>query len=222
MVLMMKNKYTSLIIGGIVIFVTLLIFCAIKSKETIDYVALTFIVLAEVACVGVFYMSSQSSKYRSLAVTPIITIYAVVSILFSLFFKGALAENVSSFVIIHIVFMALAAIAILISNGIMPKIEQGEKKTLEKMAVIQECENRALILSKDERLAEYHDILTKIYNEIKYNDKVSDYKSSEILTVLNEISDKKEDADLPAICRKAIQLVNERNIVVKHSKRGGF
>lgn len=221
---MMKNKYTSLIIGGIIVFITLLVFCCgiPNGKYTIDYVALLFILIAEAGYFGTLYMRKDSTTFSQLAIMPIITIYSIVTILFSLILKNAFTENITSFVVINIVFIAIAAIVILITGNIIPKVEKAEQKTFEQMAVIRECEAKALVLSQNEKFADYRDILEKIYDEIKYGDSVSDYKSGEILSVLNEISDNKENADLDAFCKKALQLVNERNVFVKQSKRGGF
>lgn len=220
----MKNKYTSLIIGGIIVFITLLIFCCglPNGKEAIDYVALLFILIAEAGYFGILYIRKDSTTFSQLAIMPIVTIYSVITILFSLILKNAFTEHITSFVVINIVFMAIAAIVILITGNIVPKGEKSEQKTFEQMGVIRECESKALVLAQNDELLEYRNILEKIYNEIKYNDSVSDYKSGEILSALNEISDSKENADLDALCKKALQLVNERNVFVKQSKRGGF
>lgn len=219
---MMKNKYTSLLIGGIIVFVTLLIFFVTKSKTAIDYVALVFIVFAEAACVGVYFTSKQTSGYSTLTLTAIMVVYVIVSILFSVNFARMFSDNIAKFATINIVFIAIAAISIIVANRIVSKVEKNEKNCIEQAEIIQECENRALILSNDEKLAPYQDMLTKIYEEIKYNDKISGYKSGEILAILNEIAKKKDETNLPVLCQKAMQLINERNIVVKASKRGGF
>ena len=221
---MMKNKYTSLIIGGIIVFVTLLIFCCgiPNGKDAIDYVALLFILIAEAGYFGILYMRKDSTTFSQLAIMPIITIYSIVTILFSLILKNAFNEHITGFVVINIVFIAIAAIAVIVTGNIVPRVEKAEEKTFEQMAVIRECESKALILSQNEKFADYRDILEKIYDEIKYGDSVSDYKIGEILSALNEISNNGENADLDKLCKKAFQLVQERNIVVRQSKRGGF
>lgn len=218
----MKNKYTFLIIGAIVIFVSLLMFCTIKNKETIDYVAIVFIVIAEVSCIVGFYTSQKVSGYFTLAIIMIVALYAVVSILYSLFFKGAYVDDILKFIVTNITFMAVAAIAVIIAHAIIPGTERGEQKTFEQMALIQECEQKALILSTNEQFAVHRDILTKIYEEIKYHDKVSDYKSREILTALNKISEQEDEDARNLLCQEAMQLINERNIVVGQTKKGGF
>lgn len=220
----MKNKYTSLIIGGIIVFVTLLIFCCgiPNGKEGIDYVALLFILIAEVGYFAILYASGKSTVFSQLVIMSIISIYSILAILFSLILKNTFANHITGFVIINIVFIAAAAIAVIVAGNITPRIENSQEKTFEQTSLIRECESKALVLAQNDAFSHCSDILEKIYDEIKYSDSVSDYKSSEILSALNDISENCENADLDKLCKKVLQLVQERNVVVKQSKRGGF
>lgn len=55
-------------------------------------------------------------------------------------------------------------------------------------AVIDECERVANCLLQNAKYVSHKNKLNTIYDRIKYSDHVSDYKSSEILSVLNDIS----------------------------------
>lgn len=224
MVNSMKSRYTSLIIGGIVVLVTILIALVVFSseKDAIDYTALLFILIAECIYFGLTYLYKNSTTFSKLTMIPVITIYSIASILFSLVFRDVFRNNIAGFVVLHIVLIAVCAIAILLIGNFIPKIEKEEEKTIAQMAVINECESKALILTQTERFSQHKDILTKIYEEIKFSDHVSECKSSEILLALNRISNSTADDNLDDLCQYALELVKERNTIVKQLKRGGF
>ncbi len=220
---MKSTKNTSLVIGAIVVAVTLLIFILgiPNGKSGIDYISLLFILIAEISGLSIPHLIKNNGT-QNIILMPIIYVYAVVSILFSLVFKSAFENNISIFIIIHIVLMAIAAICYLASNKLVVDTLKNETETIQKKALIDECERVANVLYQDSRFSSFQKQLEKIYEEIKYDDHVSDYKSSEILSVLNEIYDSENDENIEHLCKKAIQLINERNITVKQLKRGGF
>ncbi len=104
----------------------------------------------------------------------------------------------------------------------LKSINKDEKNIIQQKSVIDECERIANILSHSSKFENHSHILNQIYDEIKYNDHVSDYKSGEILTALNEIYNCTDNDNIDTLCRKAHAFVQERNITVKQLKRGGF
>ncbi len=220
----MKNtKNTSIIIGLIVVGVTLLIFLMgiPNGKKAIDYIALLFIIIAELSCFLPSFILKNTATQNTV-LSPICYVYASVSILFSVIFKSAFADNISAFVTTHIIFMSIAVISYLASNKLVVDTIKTEDETILQKAVIDECEVLANMLCQDERFTDFKNQLDKIYNEIKYNDHVSDCKSSEILSVLTDIYNSENNDNTDELCKKAIRLINERNIIVKQLKRGGF
>ena len=220
----MKNKKTTLIVGGISILITLLIFLlGIKSgKENIDFVALFFIVLGEVLFFGTLTYINRLTAISKISVTSIAGVYLFINIVFSALLKGAFKDNILTFSILHIIFICLAAVAILLLSGVLNSINKDEKNIIQQKSVIDECERIANILSHSSKFENHSHILNQIYDEIKYNDHISDYKSGEILTALNEIYNCTDNDNIDTLCRKAYALVQERNITVKQLKRGGF
>lgn len=149
-------------------------------------------------------------------------VYMIINILFSLLFKNAFADNVSVFVVIHIIMICIVIVLIIVLNGLLNGINKDEENTINQKMVIDECERLANILLNNVKYEQYKNKLNKIYDDIKYSDHVSDYKSSEILSALNEISLCNDESEIDTLCNKTIQLVQERNITVRQLKRGGF
>lgn len=220
----MKTKYTMPLIASLTVLATALIFCAglPYGKEAIDYVALLFILIAEGAFFGVLFMTGKANGLTSLAVVPIISIYAVISIIVSVLLKGFFRGNILTFIVIQLVLLAVVVIVLLIANKLTLTANEDDKKIAIQRAVIDECETKAKILCEDIRFSQCGSILTRIYEGIKFSDHISDVKSGEILDVLSSIYELEDGSDAMPLCEKAMKLINERNIIVKSMKRGGY
>ncbi len=220
----MKNKKSILLIGGITIFITLIIFLLgiEDGKRTIDYISFLFIVLGECITFGTMTFYKQPTMISSLTITSIMPVYLAINILFSLIFKNVFADNVLVFVVIHIVLIAILAILIIVLSGLLNGINNDEENTIRQKAVIDECERIAQRLMLNSKYENHRNKLNKIYDDIKYSDHVSDYKSSEILSALNSISVCNNDDEIDTLCDQTIQLIQDRNITVSQLKRGGF
>ena len=220
----MKNKKSILIIGGITLFITFIIFLLgiDKGKRTIDYISFLFIVLGECITFGIMAFYKQPTMISNLSITSILPVYLVINILFSLVFKNVFANDISTFVVVHIVLIAILAIFIIILGGLLNGINKDEENTIKQKAVIDECERVAQILVLNNKYENHRTKLNKIYDDIKYSDHISDYKSSEILSALNSISLCTNEIEIDILCEQIILLVQERNITVNQLKRGGF
>ena len=137
-------------------------------------------------------------------------------------FKGAFEDNISAYVIIHLILICIFAVILFIAQGIIGNSNADEKRIITQKAVIDECERVANILANNSKYEQHKDLLNKIYEDIKYGDHVSNYKSSEILSVLNSINSCDNDSEIENLCNQAIQLVQDRNITVSQLKKGGF
>ena len=118
--------------------------------------------------------------------------------------------------------MCVVAVIIIVLSSLLNSINKDEENTIIQKAVFDECERVAHTLLLDSKYVEHKDKLTKIYDEIKYSDHISDYKSSDILSVLNSISLCIDESEVNRLCDQVIQLIQDRNITVKQLKRGGF
>ena len=132
------------------------------------------------------------------------------------------ADNVSAFAVIHLVLISILAILIIVLSGLLSGINKEEENTIKQKAVIDECERLAQILMLNSKYENHRAKLNKIYDDIKYSDHVSDYKSSEILSALNSISVCTDENEIAVLCEQTIQLIQDRNITVNQLKRGGF
>ena len=164
----------------------------------------------------------QPTMISNLSVTSIMPVYLAINILFSLVFKNVFVNNVSAFAVIHIVLIAILAILIIVLSGLLNGINKDEENTIRQKAVIDECERIAQILMLNSKYENHRNKLNKIYDDIKYSDHVSDYKSSEILSALNSISVCTDEKEMDTLCERTIQLIQDRNITVSQLKRGGF
>ena len=220
----MKNRKSILTIGGIILFITLVIFLLgiDNGKRTIDYISFLFIVLGECITFGTMAFYKQPTMISNLTITSIMPVYLAINILFSLIFKNVFADNISVFVVIHIVLISILAILIIVLSGILNGINKDEENTIKQKSVIDECERVAQILVLNSKYENHRAKLSKIYDDIKYSDHISDYNSSEILSALNSISVCTDDSEIDTLCEQAIQLVQDRNITVSQLKRGGF
>ena len=212
------------IIGGLIVLITILIFLMgiQNGKKPIDYVALLFIIVGECLFFVMRGYFSIPSMLSSVAISSLSTIYLIINITFSLLFKNAFQDNISAFVIIHLVIICIFAVILFISQGIISNSNADEKRIITQKAVIDECERIANILVNNAKYEQHKSILNKIYEDIKYGDHISDYKSSEILSVLNNINNSDNESEIENLCNQAIQLIQDRNITVSQLKRGGF
>ena len=220
----MKNKNSILVIGGITLLITVLIFLLgiENGKRAIDYVSLLFVIIGECITFGMLAFYKHPTMFSSLSVSSLMPVYLIINILFSLLFKNLFVHSIPAFCIIHLVLIAIFAILIVVLSGVTNDINKNEETTIQQKAVIDECERIAQVLSVNSRFEKHRTKLEEIYDTIKYSDHVSDYKSAEILTVLNAISNSTNETETDMLCEKALQLIQERNITVTQLKRGGF
>ena len=219
-----KEKRVILIIGAISAFITILIFLLDinNGKQPIDYASLIFILLGEGLFFGTIAYISQSTIISRFAVSSVAVVYLLINIIFSILLNTAFQNNVFAFSAIHIILIGITALIILILSGVLNQINKDEEETIKQKAVIDECERMAAILTQNCKFDVHKPILNQIYSEIKYNDHISDYKSSEILSALNAIYVCSDNNEFGELCSHALQLVQDRNITVKQLKRGGF
>lgn len=220
----MKNKKILLTIGGLVIISTLLVFLVGigNGKRAVDYVSLLFVIIGECITFGVMAYYKQETMISNLSITSIMPIYLIINILYSLIFKNVFADKISVFAVIHIIMIFVVAALLLVLGGLLSGINKDEVNTITQKAVIDECERVANCLLQNAKYVSHKNKLNTIYDSIKYSDHVSDYKSSEILSVLNDISQCDDETKTDLLCDKAIQLIQDRNITVAKLKRGGF
>ncbi len=220
----MKNTNLIALIGIIVVAITIVLFLIGMpfGKLPIDYVALLFILMTEAIYFGILLYSEKLSSFTNLAITPIASVYAFISLILSVLFKGLFVYNITAFVTIHIILLAIFAVIFLISGKVTSSVENNEKIAVMQRAVIDECETKAEILLNSGRFPNHTKKLERIYEEIKYSDHISDAKSGEILLALENISLSTDDIDIDKDCEKVLMLIAERNAIVKQMKRGSY
>lgn len=237
----MNNKTKLLLnifMGLIVIVMTLLIFFLGFSKQTkifIDYISLIFVIFSEVILFGgmslVLYSRVRVNKLIMRAgVISTLFLYLIFTILTSVFFKLIFSDNVSTFVIIQLMAIAIVAIIIISLVIFASQVERSNGRAMDSRVWMQESESIILSLKLDNKLTPYMNMIDQLYEELKYSDKVAVNldRDMEINRKINDFSEDIKEMDISSPTeqyveekiRRIIFLVKERNMLMKQAKRG--
>lgn len=237
-----NRKMCIISIGLIVIVVTLVVFFAGFSKvekATLDYLALMFILISEIALfAGLTLLNNKSSMNKVMVNSGVIStlvIYWIVSIVLYLIYKNTQINNIGGFVTVQIILISLVAIITISLCRVASSVHASDNKIAEARVCLQKCENIIFTLKNDSKYETYKEPLNTLYEIIKYSDKtamnnVIDEKiNREILEISNDLKDSYSENDIDNkenhINEKIdhiISLIKERNMVLHESKRGGF
>lgn len=239
----MSNKMktiSSLAIGLIVIIITLVVYFVGFSSEirkTIDIAALCFVLISEVAffaglIITLNYKEIMSKTYLSSGVISSLFIYLVITVILSLFSRLIFQDNLRGFITTQTIVIGIVLIVIISLIASASKVESVNKKALSDITLMQDSENIAFSLVKDTKLNPYSGGLNRLYEDIKYSDKISFDKTMdrEINERLAELSDKLKKGDIDILNEEdinnninhIISIIKERNELLKQSKRGGY
>ncbi|MBU5437295.1 hypothetical protein KQI42_04700 [Tissierella sp. MSJ-40] len=236
-----RNKVLpNIIIGLIIVIATLVIFFigfSDKGRETIDYVALCFVLISEIALFGGLILilnckMTMSKAFIRSGIISTLVIYWGITVLISLLLKSMFQNNLRGFVTIQIIIMCIVAIIIIGLLAVASKVHNINQRNIEKTAWMQNNENIVISLITDEKLIPYKQSLNKLYEAIKYSDKISSdiTKDKEINVELIELSNELKKGDITLLSHHDVEekvnsilsLLKERNALVKESKKGGF
>lgn len=235
----MKNTARKLIvyIGAVILALTMIIFFVgfgINHKETIDYLALIFILISEVvvfisANFMVSFYDYRNKTFVFSGAIGTLFLYMTTTILLSIFSNVLFYKNYNGFITVQLIIIAIASIFLIsffvIGFGI---IRSSEKVNSDSM-ILQQCENKVFSLKSNNEYEEISDSLNNLYEEIRFSDK-SEFildKEDDISSMIDELSNNmtnyKNDGfnkeELVDQINKIIVNVKERNYQVKQLKR---
>jgi len=236
-----KNSVNaSLFTGTIVIICTLITFFVGFSgsdNQTIDYLALVFILLSEISLFGgLAYLFSYERAMNKLIIrSGIITtliIYWIANIVMDMVLRGLFKDNINAFITINIII--IAGVSIIITGLLLAasKVEDSNKKVMDSKICMNVNENIIFSLKTDNKLCSYHDGLNKVYEELKYSDKVSFTidKDRELNEKILNLQDELRNSDNTLVdeqefnmrVEEILFLIKERNNLLLQMKRGNY
>lgn len=171
----MDNKmkmFLTLGAGLIIIILTVVLFSPGQEKTDLDWIALTSVLISEIALISSFvFMSVHVEKMNSILLKAgfISTsfIYFCITVILAVI-REAFTQNVNGFLNIQLILVgitAIIAIALIISGS--NKEVNHENDSL----LLKNSEMLAFSLRSNHQYRTHEDLLNKLYEEIKYSDK---------------------------------------------------
>lgn len=232
-----SKVFSNIAIGVIVIIITLVLFFVgfeKVEKTNLDYLALMFILVSEVALfTGLILLIINEAPMSSIiirsGVISTLSIYWLLTIITYLVYKNAYKDSLGGFIAIQVILMALAAIISISLFMSASNVHASNIKIESSRILLQDSENIVFNLKNQKAYALHKDSLDRLYETIKYSDKVaSDSNMDErikehIVNLSNNLKENHEDKEAMNECiENIITLVKERNMAVHTAKRGGF
>ncbi|SHI56753.1 hypothetical protein SAMN05444401_1023 [Clostridium amylolyticum] len=233
-----RNKvFSNIAIGAIVIIITLVLFFVgfeKVEKTNLDYLALMFILVSETALFGglillIINEAPMSGIIIRSGIISTLSIYWLLTIITYLIYKNAYKDSLGGFVAVQLILLALAAIISISLFMAASNVHASNTKIESSRVLLQDSENMVFNLKNQKAYALHKDSLDRLYETIKYSDKVASDSSIDerikehIVNLSNNLREKHEDKEAINECiENIITLVKERNMAVHTAKRGGL
>lgn len=225
-------------IGLIIFIVTLVVFLlgyTNHPKEGIDWIGLIFVLISEIALFGgsTVILAKKYPSNQMLLVSGVIStlsIYWIATIILSIFSKNIFGDNIRGLVTINVVILALALIISIALYAAGINVHEHDSRLKFSRLIMKDCESLAFSLKSNTSFSDYHSLLNKVYEEIKYSDKTKSSENDE--TIYNKIQflkellsnnqNKPKIEDVSSIADEIILLIKERNLSILQLNQGGF
>ncbi len=232
-----SKVFSNISIGVIVIIITLVLFFVgfeKVEKNSLDYLALMFILVSEVALfAGLILLIINEAPMSSIiirsGVISTLSIYWLLTIITYLVYKNAYKDSIGGFVAVQLILMALAAIISISLFMAASNVHASNIKIESRRILLQESENIIFNLKNQKTYVLYKNSLDRLYETIKYSDKVASDSTidegikTKIVNLSNNLKENHEDKEAINECiEDIITLVKERNMAVHTAKRGDF
>jgi len=224
-----------LIIGGLIVFITCLLFFTINRERTpVQWVSFIFIINAEIAAICMLMLirrlSCKTEKTMMIIGLSVITaLYIAISLFISFIFLIGNIERVSSLIVIQFILIALVLIIITLLYTFSKIASDKDKSLLQAISgVKQNCDNIALLASKEQN-QNYKSRLDSIYESLKYcnnsvyvpsDDKIA-VKIVEFENLLND-EGKIQEEKIEIILNEIDILIKKREIEAQNANKGGI
>lgn len=232
-----SKVFSNIAVGVIVIIITLVVFFVgfeKVEKSNLDYLALMFILLSEAALfTGLIFLLISEAPMSSIiirsGIISTLSIYWLITIIIYVVYKNFYKDSLGGFIAVQLILMSLAAIISITLFMISSNVHASNTKIQSNRLLLQESENMVLNLKNQKDYALYKGSLDRLYETIKYSDKVaSDSTMDErikehIVNLSKNLKENYEDKEaIGESIENIITLIKERNMEVHTAKRGGF
>lgn len=222
-------------IGIILIVITIAVFFLGTESplETLDWLALSFILISEMALFGFFICfalmvhSSNKCIIRT-GILSTLSIYLVVSVLLAIF-RNAFFENQNAFVMINLILICIVAIICILLNFVASQVRSIDSKTSNSMLFLQDIERSLFTLKSNPEYTNFEQGLSTLYEKVHFSDKLgnssydkalSDEVDNLKLVLSNNSEDRKERVDMAV--SQILFFLKQRDTELLQRKRGGF
>lgn len=225
-------------IGLIVFIVTLVVFFVgygNHPKEIIDWLALTFVLISEIALFSsiTVILTRKYTSSQMLLVSGIISALSICWIaatMLSVFSRNIFKDNVRGFATTQIIILAIALIISISLHVAVINVREHDAKLMDSRLMMRQCENLAFSLKSNADFSAYSSLLSKIHEEIKYSDKTKSVekeqtiysKMEELEALLSNKESEPKVQDISKMVDEIVLLVKERNLSVLQMNQGGF
>ena len=230
---MSRKNLTIGIIGTVVILITLIMFFTLKEQfVTIEWLALMFILMAEIIFFGGLILTENIAKdYEGLflrsGVYSALTIFSIASLVISLIFMFAFTDSTKTLNVLQHLLWAIATIIVTLIITLGSSILQRNSKTEEainNMALLQE---KATDLGNNPLNSAFSYDIHRIAEAIRFSDisstSPSDGTLFEKLKELEDLlmgSSQDKEKEIKDSCNNILWLLQKRNREVVNNKGG--
>jgi len=230
---MKKNQVLFLNAGiGFVIFIaTISAYFLMTERTAVDGWGLGFTLLAEFMIInGFFWLESYQPKANRVFIrsglSGILTLYFLFTVTFSLFARQ-FNNSIKTFIFIQILIIAATIILIALFITSSQRVNSVDRSTLQEMANLKKCEERALALLHNSNAKLYEKQLSRLYESMRYRDKTVssslDDQISERLGALENVFKSSEKEEIfNTIFNEIDSLMMQRKHEISNLERRGF
>lgn len=230
---MKKNQALFLNVGiGFVIFIaTISVYFLMPERTAVDDWGLGFTLLAEFMIInGFFWLESYQPKTNKVfmrsGLSGILILYFLFTATFSLFARQ-FNNSIKTFVFIQILIIAATIILIILFITSSRRVNSVERSTLQEMANLKKCEERALALLYNSNARLYEKQINKLYESMRYRDKtfstsLDDQISEKLANLEDALKSSEKEEILNTIFNEIDSLMMQRKHEISNLERGGF
>lgn len=226
----------SISIGAIVIATTLAIFFLgdpLSAKSRLEWLSLAFVILSEIALfTGTTILSAQVSPTNKIimrsGMLSTLFIYWLLTLI-GAFFKNIFKDNLSGYIILQVIIIAITAIIIILLHSIAARVGNTDTSIEHSRGLMDDCQKRLFGLKSNDGCLQFQEPLNDLYEMLKYGDKIgSSTVDSEIAGEIANLEKALANKETPltastdTIVGNLKLLMKQRNMELAQAKRGSF
>ena len=230
-----NNKLIAAVCVVLLIFIVTAFFILVDIDEfMVRFLAVFFLLFSSMVFTIGFYLLSLAGKNHNIVllragVGSTLILYVIVTILLS-FISNLFANNLTLYIMLNFGIALLAGVAILFLVLASRSTASDDMRTMGKKAFMDEVERRLFNLSADSKNAKFHQKINRLYDAVKYADKIGissvDYVLDDTLTRLESAlalgEEEASQVNITSIFDEINSLLTRRKEEISISKRGGF